>query len=192
MDDQVQDDPLPPDDGSAEHDLLRLQRALRGRVDESARRIMDASDRLHVAQVRAMKARIPEEQVLTLMQALRHACEMHVLTMDGVARQLERLVEAGSAAAELRAAAGRQEQSLRHWEERLAKTEGVWLRAAEEAPRQLAESTRQVLRTATQQTSRSLRWAALVGIVLILASGLSAYWSWRTGTRVEQLMVRPR
>lgn len=190
MDDLKQDDPLPPDDGSAEHDVLRVQRALRGRTEESARLIMDASDRLHVAQVRAMKAKIPEEQVLTLMQALRHACEMHVLTMDSVGRQLDRLVELGSAAAELRAAAGRQEKSLQEWEERLGRTEAVWLRSAEEAPRKLAAATEQVLWTMTRRTSWFLRWAITVGIALAVVSGLSAYWSWRTRSYLEQLLPR--
>jgi hypothetical protein len=188
MDQPRKDPELPPDDGSAEHDLLRLRRALRSRTDENARRILDASDRLHVVQLRAARAKFAEEQILTLTQALRHACEMHVLTMNDVAQQLERLVSAGAAAAQLGSAVDRLERSVQRWDERLAKTEGVWLRSAEEVPQRLAESAALVIRRSTRDASRIVRWAVGVGIVLTVVCALSAYWSRQTRVDFESLV----
>lgn len=188
MDQRRKDHEVPPDDGSAEHDLLRLRRALRSRTDENARRIMDANDRLHVVQLRATRAKLPEEQILALTQALRHACEMHVLTMNDVAQQVERLVSAGAAATEFGSAVDRLDRSAQQWVERLAKTEGIWLRSAEELPQRLAESAGQVIRRTTWEAGRVVRWAVGVGIVLTAASCFSAYWSRQTHHDFETLL----
>jgi hypothetical protein len=190
MERRWKDDELPPDDGSAEHDLLRLRRALRSRTDENARRILDASDRLHVVQLRATRAKLPEDQVLALTQALRHACEMYVLTMNDVAPQLERLVSAGAAASELDGAVDRLEQSVQNWGERLAKAEGVWLRSAEEVPQRLADSAAQAIRRAAWDAGRTVRWGVGVGILLTIVCCLSAYWS-RQSHRDFESLLRP-
>jgi hypothetical protein len=188
MERRWKDDELPPDDGSAEHDLLRLRRALRSRTDENARKILDASDRLHVVQLRATRAKLPEEQVLALTQALRHACEMHVLTMNDVAPQIERLASAGAAASQLTSAVDRLERWTQNWNERLAKAEGVWLRSAEEVPQRLAESSERVIRKAAWDAGRAVRWAVGVGILVAVVCCLSAYWSRQTNRDFESLL----
>jgi hypothetical protein len=179
MKEDADDRTLPPDDDSPGHTLARFRQLLRRRRDEAAVKLLEVSDRLYTAQVRANKATLPEERVLALVQALTYSAEAHLLTLEEGYRYVDRLTAAVQPMEAWTDSTRRLESVANDWDARLTAAREVWMRAAEEIPRQVAESSAHVLRSVLEENRAALRW--LLGLVAILAilSSVGGFWSWR-------------
>lgn len=184
---------LPPDDDSPGHTLARFRQLLRRRRDDAAVKLLEVSDRLYTAQVRANKATLPEEKVLALVQALTYSAEAHLLTLEEGYRYVDRLTAALQPAEAWTDSTRRLESVATDWEARLSAAREVWARAGEEIPRQVAEASGQVLRSVLAENRAALRWLLAVAALLTLTTLLSvtAFWPWRTHVLLPEATAHP-
>jgi hypothetical protein len=180
MKEDADDRTLPPDDDSPGHTLARFRQLLRRRRDDAAVKLLEVSDRLYTAQVRANKATLPEEKVLALVQSLTYSAEAHLLTLEEGYRYVDRLTAALQAAETWTDSTRRLESVATDWDARLTAAREVWARAGEEIPLQVAEASGQVLRSVLEENRAALRWLLGLAAILAILSSVASFLSWRT------------
>src|SRR5262245_34974998 len=173
MSEGAEDETLPPDDDTPGHTLARFRQILRQRRDESAVRLLEVSDRLYTAQVRASKATLPEERILALVQALTNSTEAHLLTLQEGYAYIDRLTSALQPAEAWTDSTRRLESVATDWDVRLSAAREVWMRAAEEIPRQVAEASASVLRSVLMEKRAATKGLLLLAAVVAVLCSLS-------------------
>jgi len=191
MSEGAEDDTLPPDDDTPGHTLARFRQILRQRRDESAVRLLEVSDRLYTAQVRASKSAVPEERILALVQALTNSTEAHLLTLQEGYGYIDRLTSALQPAEAWTDSTRRLESVATDWDARLSAAREVWMRAAEEIPRQVAEASASVLRSVLVERRAATTGLLLLAAVVAVLCSLCTLLCWRTHALIEKATAAP-
>lgn len=186
-------DRLPLDDQDPLERVVRMRRGLRERRDENAQRVLDVTDRMYGAQVRAAKATLPEEQLLALVQALAHATEGFVLTVNDAYALLDRIDSELRPLREhmprLQAAAEQIEKLDVLARDGLMSADKDWNGVAEAVARRAAASAERLVADVGLESRRLAKVALWIGGLLVLVTSLSGYLAWRTYAALDPLRL---